>query len=141
MRRPTLKYVLIFGLTAIVLAGIVFGTIVVWNALCGEWVTASVQSASPDGMFRCTLTERWSGGLAGGYEAKVVVEKMNGQWRWEEVKQAPVDVDVSLPRSNYSIIWEYDSKHRTTGLILFGDYGSPPFRGTVLFRMSMKAEP
>ncbi len=115
-------------------------------------ITALVQSNSPDGMFRCTLTE-WNGQMprgGWGIQAKILVEKRKTHYRvtdpdkerlWEDLKREPIDVDDSACRSNYSIAWEYDSKHRTTGLIVFGDYGSPPFPGEVIFKMPLKAEP
>jgi hypothetical protein len=121
-----------------------------WQLLFRDHVTALVQSTSPDGMFRCTLTE-WSGWKprgGWGVQAKLVVEKRKSDYTgpdkergWEAFKREPINVDDSACRSYYSIAWEYDAKHRTTGLILFGDYGSPPFQVETIFKMPLTAEP
>ena len=118
-----------------------------WQSLFGDHVTALVQSNSPDGMFRCTLTE-WSGTMPRGgcgIQAKILVEarsnpsrySKDGKELWDDIKREPIPVDDSACRSNYSIAWEYDGKHRTTGLIVFGDYGSPPYPGEIIFKMPL----
>ena len=84
-----------------------------------------------------------------GVQAKIFVETRSNPTRyskdgkeiWDEVEREPIPVDDSAGRSNYSIAWEYDGKHRTTGLVVFGDYGSPPFPGETVFKMPLKAKP
>jgi hypothetical protein len=128
--------------------------VVLWRSLFCEHVTALVQSNSPDGMFRCTLTE-WSGTMprgGQGIQAKILVERRNkknlilpssagGKELWDDVKREPIQVDDSACRSNYSVAWEYDGKHRTTGLTVFGDYGTPPYSGEIILTMPLAAEP
>jgi hypothetical protein len=86
----------------------------------------------------------------GCIQAEILVEKRKTHYRvtdsdkeksWEDIKREPIDVDDSACRSNYSINWEYDDKHRTTGLIVFGDYGSPPFPGEIIFKIPLQREP
>jgi hypothetical protein len=104
-------------------------------------------------MFRCTLTE-WSGSFLSrrgwAIQAKIAIEKRNKQNLilssseekvWEDVKRQPIQVDDSACRSNYSITWQYDEKHRTTGVTVFGDYGTPPFPGEIIFTMPLSARP
>ncbi len=97
--------------------------------LFGEHETASVESVSPDGMFRCTVTERASTGQC---RSEIVLYSRQGtSGFWTETNRRSVQND-SACRSNYSVDWDYDEKHRTTGLKVFGDFGSPPFPGEVL---------
>jgi hypothetical protein len=150
MRKQLVGRLLVWGTVAMVIGAVILGAMAVWHWAFGEHITASVQSVSPDGMFRCTLTEWWGEGTI---QAKVVIEKRNqrnlyliaspenDREIWEDVKREPLPVDDSAGRSNYSIVWEYDGKHRTTGLTIFGDYGTPPFPGETIFRMPLASGP
>ena len=115
----------------------------VWYLLFAERVTQFVQSVSPDEMFRCTLAESAGATSHGtrGVHSEIVVETRSPRddTQWEYVKREPIPIDDSARRSNYSITWEYDAKHRTTGVTVFGDYGRPPFPGEIIFKMPLGA--
>jgi len=95
--------------------------------------TAHFVSVSPDGMYKCEVTE-W-GRRNGNQTAKIVLYR---QWRfpdredWKIQDSNEIGGD-SACRSNYSIDWEYNAKRRSTKVIVFGDFGSPPYEGTVIY--------
>jgi hypothetical protein len=125
-----------------------WGAWFVWRELFGEEVVDVVQSVSPDGMFRCTLTDLYGDIPQGarGNHTEIAVQEWNLQADirtrskgdealWEDLVRQPIPKDDSIRGSCYSIAWEYDGRHRTTGLTVFGDYGPPPRPGTVVFKM------
>lgn len=99
-------------------------------------VSAHVVSVSPDGMFKCELTERSNGGQSAG---EIVLYQRMSPWTpedWEAVDKGGVYND-SACRSNYSINWAYNEKHRSTGVVVFGDFGGAPFAGTMVYERTL----
>jgi hypothetical protein len=100
---------------------------VAWHFVFGQRVTAHFDSISPDGMYRCTVTERSSQNHS---EAEIVVFKRlestysSGEESWAEIQRVPISND-SACRAYYSIDWEYDKNYRTTKLIVFGNFSVP----------------
>jgi hypothetical protein len=95
--------------------------------------TAHVASVSPDGMYKCEVTER--GNPYGNQTAKIVLYR---HWWWPDKQDWKIQDSNEIGgdsacRSNYSIDWEYNAKRRSTKVIVFGDYGSPPYEGRVVF--------
>jgi hypothetical protein len=111
-----------------------------WHSRFGERVTAHVDSISPDGMFRCTVTEIVSNDHSTG---EVVVFKRlesthsSGEESWAEIQRVPFSSD-SCTRAYYSIDWQYDGDYHTTRLTVFGNYSVPTLRGgyTILLERS-----
>jgi hypothetical protein len=97
--------------------------------------TAHVVSVSPDGMYKCELIERTNGGQS---PAQIVLYRRLSPWTpdWGILDSADVHND-SACRSNYSVDWEYNEKHRSTGVVVFGDFGGAPFEGTVVFERAL----
>ncbi|HUT58904.1 MAG TPA: hypothetical protein VNA25_13740 [Phycisphaerae bacterium] len=87
---------------------------------------------SPDGMYRCTIQEKARNGQVRAYVALHRRSSLYSDPNWRVVKEQHLS-SGSACRSNYSIDWHYDANHRTTGLTVFGDFGSPPFEGEVIF--------
>jgi len=138
MRRETLISVLLRGSIVVLVAGAIVGARVVWNRLFGEVVAGSFQSVSPDGTFRCTLTEcgGWKDGGLRRY-ARVAIEKRinESEELWEDVRRDDVSpVDDSAP-GVYYITWACDRQDRTTGVNITGDYGSPECGRKSIFGM------
>jgi hypothetical protein len=127
---------------AVALVAIALVVVVGWIVF-GRHLTAQVQSISPDGMFRCTVTE-WS--VPGNAQPTIVIERAtdgnmgihseDSHKPWQGIKQATSPGDSAF-RSSYSIAWQYDGNHRTTEVTVFGDYGTPPFPGTILLEMPL----
>ena len=138
MQKRTVGNLLLSGVLFALVGTLGFG---VWYLLFAEHVRHFVQSVSPDGMFRCTVTQRW----CRGSRAEVLLEGWKEERRgsddgpWESMTRQDLAGDTSACRSNYSITWQYDAKHRTTGVTVFGDYGSPPFPGEIIFKMPLGA--
>ncbi len=133
-----LKVILLVAALALVVLPLVW-----YQRVTRERTTAWIQSSSPDGMFRCTVTERASPGRSG---TEIVFEgrrknltSPDSVGLWVEIKRANVNND-SASRSNYSVGWEYDEKHRTTGITVFGDFGTPPFPGKVLMLVPLSVQ-
>jgi hypothetical protein len=58
---------------------------------------------------------------------------------WEVLDSGDINND-SACRSNYSIDWEYNDKHRAKKVVVFGDFGSAPFAGTIIYQRSLDHE-
>ena len=111
-----------------------------------ESVTFEDVSISPDGMYKCEVRE-----TSDGYQSEALIKVyrrknlicVSGPDLWELFEEEEVYNDSSC-RSNYSIDWEYDDERRTTKLVVFGDFGTPPFPGEILLEVpldsGMKAE-
>ena len=123
-----IKKLLVIGIVVLVVAAgywVVFG----WK------VTFEDISVSPDGMYKCKLAE-----TSTPYQSKALIKvykrkDLYGGNLWDLLKNQHVYNDSSC-RSSYSIDWQYDKEKRTTGLIVFGDFGSLPFPGERIFEMT-----
>jgi len=126
---------------------------VVWTAVlllvalglysCSELLSAldeetleTLRSTSPDGMYRCSVKLTHDG------QARTYIT-LHGRCpsprqQWQVVAEELVE-DDSACRSNYSIDWQYDDRHRTTGVTVFGDFGTPPYPGEIIFSHSVPA--
>jgi hypothetical protein len=113
------------GILLLVVGGLVC------NHVFREKTSFEAVSTSPDGMYQCRVKEtyRSTGGCVTHIE--VLAFDLDSR-RWESMEQKDVHND-SLRRSNYSIDWEYDGDHRTTGLGVFGDFPrQPPLPGEII---------
>ena len=96
-------------------------------------VTAFVQSLSPDGMYRCTVTEKCMG--MGEMQFEIVIDRRKLRTAnassfligegWDNIYCD--SYRSSCGNGNYSIVWEYNDRHLTTGLTIFSDSGDPPY--------------
>jgi len=120
------------GVLAAVLIAIGLGVYFLYFA---AQTTAHVVSVSPGGMYKCELTERLNGDQS---TAQIVLYRRMSPWKpdWEVVDSADVYND-SACRSSYSIDWEYNDKHRSTGVVVFGDFGGAPFEGTTVYERAL----
>ena len=93
--------------------------------------TAHVVSVSPDGMYKCELTERANSGQS---IAEVVLYRRMSSWEadWEAMDSQEIRND-SACRSNYTIDWAYNKENRSVGVTVFGDFGGAPFSGTAIY--------
>jgi len=98
-----------------------------------KWLRARIESVSPDGMYRYELAERSD---KFNVDVTFALYQRASDSDWELMEAGKIPTDSAAP-SNWSIDWQYDDKRRTTGIVLFGDYGSPPFEGTVVYRKSL----
>lgn len=122
-----MRKALVAGIIIVVAVGAFF----VYRTFFGEKVPFETASISPDGMYRCEVHESYTTGQC-RTSIKVFHRAGSGDNPWQLVKAKEVAND-SACRSNYSVDWRYDSKHRTEGVVVFGDFGSPPFPGEVIF--------
>ncbi len=125
------KIALVVAILVVVLVGVTY-----W-VFFGERVSFEAVSVSPDGMYKCQVKETYTVGQCGAMIK--VYHRQPGDDVWKLLKEAEVYND-SVVRSNYSIDWEYDDKHRTRKLIVFGDFGGPPFPGEVILEMPFSSE-
>jgi len=128
-----MKRTLIAG-AVIVVAGIAF----LAYRFLGEKVSFETVSVSPDGMYRCEVIETQS---LGQCKAKIrVFQRSNSvEDPWELLESEEISND-SACRSNYSVDWQYDGRNRTELVTVFGDFGSPPFPGDIIFEMPIAPE-
>jgi hypothetical protein len=114
-----------------------------WNLLFVDVIRKTVQSTSPDDMYRATITE-WGGGvIRRGVHSRIVVEKATNPVRnskdereiWEEVTKEPIPVDDSAGSNDYSLTWERNATGQSTRLRVSGD-GVLPGNGTVIVKLS-----
>jgi len=121
------------GAVAVVLVLLCLGVYFAWFHM---WTTAHVVSVSPDGMYKCELTERSDVGQSVG---RVILYRRMSPWDradWQVLDSGDVRND-SVSRSNYSIVWAYNEKQRSTKVIVFGDFGSAPFEGTIVYERTL----
>ena len=106
------------------------------SQLFSEDTLETLESTSPDGMYRCSVKLTHDG------QARTYITvhglSLAPRPEWKVVAEEVVE-DDSAGRSNYSIDWQYDERRRTTGVIVFGDFGGPPYPGEIIFRHHMPA--
>ncbi len=97
-----------------------------------------VVSVSPDGMYKCEVTERSNGSHC---VAQIMLYRQRSSWSadWAVMDKREVSND-SACRSSYSIDWSFNEKFRSTGVTVFGDFGGPPFAGTILYRQTLEPD-
>lgn len=104
-------------------------------------VTAFAQSSSPDGMYRCTVTEKCTG--MGEMQFEIVIDRRNLRTAgdgssfligtgWDNIYRD--SYESSCGNSNYSIVWEYNDRHLTTGLTIFSDTEPPYWDGNIILK-------
>jgi hypothetical protein len=104
--------------------------------------SAFVQSISPDGTFRCTVIERSEGLADPAWEItvdKFIRESTPGsdEGKRRSIERASGTLG-SLKNYYYSICWQYDTQHRTTGVAVFGSNVAPSGDGRILWDMPLK---
>ena len=124
-----MRKALIAGAIVVVAAAAFF----VYRSFFGEKVSFETASVSPDGMYRCEVRETYDFGQCKA-TIKVFHRNGSGDAPWTLVKTEHIRND-SACRSNYSVDWEYDEHYRTERLVVFGDFGTPPFAGEIIFEM------
>ena len=127
---------MIAGAVFVLIAGLVYFT---HRALFADKVTFETFSSSPDGMYRCHVRETHE---RGSCRATVRLFRWTGSADepWELIRTEEVYNDSAV-RSNYSVDWQYDAQRRTQGVIVFGDFGTPPFPGEVIFQVRLDGAP
>ena len=122
-----------------ILVVVAIGIVLIHHVFFREWTSFEDTSVSPDGMYKCELKETQTPGQCNAlikvYQRKDLTA-LSGEDLWEPLEEAKVYND-SVSRSSYSIDWEYDDDHRTRKLIVFGDFGTPPFPGEIIFEMPL----
>ena len=117
-------------------------TAAAWYDLFVEHINSYTQSVSPDGVFRCTVTEL-SGQGGGPCSAAVAVERKKKERGeiWEDVirkKVPPVDDSAG---GVYHISWEFYTERHPTVTVL-GDYlGHENEDNRVIFTTTLPREP
>lgn len=131
-----MRKTLIAGVIVIIVAVVFFA----YQSFFGEKVSFETTSISPDGMYRCEIRETYY--HFGQCKTTIKVFRRNGSGNapWTLAKTEHISND-SVCRSNYSVDWQYDEHHRTRGLIVFGDFGTPPFPGEIIFEMQIVSAP
>lgn len=122
----------IFAVVAVVLVLLCGG---IYLLFFHERISERAVSVSPDGMYKCRVIERCSVGQSNG---EVILWRRMSPWKpdWEMMDRGDIYND-SASRANYTINWMYNDKRRSTGIIVFGDFGGAPFSGTVVFQRAL----
>ena len=130
---------ILVGFIIVVVIAVILG-VVVYREFYHRKVTFDSASISPDGMYRCEVIETQR---SGDCETHITIYVSNdpfhesSQGRWKLLTEYDASTHDSAARSNYSIDWEYDQQHRTQEVIVFGDFGTVPFPGKVLYRTAL----
>lgn len=106
--------------------------VMLYLAIGYPFVTAKLQSTSPDGIYKIKLTERSHTGQSGGWIELFESPVESESWRSVRVDRFYND---SLSRSGYAVDWQFDAVKKTTGVTVFGDFGLPPHVGTVVLQL------
>lgn len=128
------RWLKLLGVVSILIL-LVLGTMCLYGAhmLFGTEKVTMAESNSPDGIHRVLVFEE----LSTAQSTTVIQLFTNGKlvssgkpWVMEHEERVYND---SASRSNYSIVWKLDDKDATVGVRVFGDFGSVPFGGTVIY--------
>ena len=136
MRGQKVLKFLRMSFAAVLVAPIVLTRLFLVADLVASRNRAFVQSISPDGVFRCTVIETQEG--FADPKCEITVDKFYrdsapgsdaGVWHNAERGSAYLG---DLRNYYYSICWQYNAEHRTTGVTVFGSQ-SPSGDGRILW--------
>ena len=99
-----------------------------------SWTSAHVVSDSPDGMFRCEVTERSTPGES---NATIILfcRRSDGEQDWRQIDSEDIYND-SASRAYYCIDWGHDANRCATKVVVLSDFSVGP-HGEVIYERSL----